>query len=249
MNMSAFDFDDAMLLPTGQDDYKMCGKQDPLGFLFDEHCVLPCVRGAASFDLEDLVAAAPLPFMDLTEMSTRTSPLELARVDDKPTALALRTDIEVSPAGSSCASPTGITDMLLTPTSKRSKPNARRAASMLQPHATEDATSTSSNVAWSDETILKMCGFAAEGEEPAPAPGSKEEDLEAKKMDRIHRNRVSAAQSRKRKRQHVEDLESLLASLKKDAQALQDDNAELRRQCAALADGVLDTLPPTEPAN
>ena len=62
-------------------------------------------------------------------------------------------------------------------------------------------------------------------------------DIEDRKEDRKQRNRDSAAESRKRKRQHVEDLEALLATLKRDAAALTTRNAELRRECAQLADG------------
>lgn len=64
-------------------------------------------------------------------------------------------------------------------------------------------------------------------DDPAAASG-----MDKKKYDRMMRNRASAAQSRKRKRQHVEELQALVARLKEELQALKKENMELRQDCA-----------------
>ena len=54
-------------------------------------------------------------------------------------------------------------------------------------------------------------------------------------MERMMRNRESAANSRKRKKAKVEELEALVASLKEEVQSLKRQNVELRSECMRFA--------------
>jgi len=60
------------------------------------------------------------------------------------------------------------------------------------------------------------------------------------------RNRASAAESRKRKRQQLEEYETLVASLQESVRKLKQQNEDLRRACA-LAGGNTPMETPTLP--
>jgi len=60
----------------------------------------------------------------------------------------------------------------------------------------------------------------------------KQQDQKTQQLEmRKERNRASASESRKRKRQQVEDLESLILGLKETVRVLTEQNAALRRDC------------------
>lgn len=147
-----------------------------------------------------------------------------------------------------CTSPTAITDSLLTPKSKRSKPKAVRArkADPVAPAAVAAASDSEAGEAVAPDSPSRD-GEPAPEEEP-----ESEEQLEKTRYERMMRNRASAAQSRKRKKEHTEQLEALVASLRETKQKLQEENEALRLQCAAassVADcGKADELvPPVAP--
>ena len=76
--------------------------------------------------------------------------------------------------------------------------------------------------------------------------GDSNESAEDKRLKRMRRNRESAAMSRNRKKQYVEELETQVASLHEAVRNLQSENMELRRACAHARNG-LSTSPPPLP--
>jgi len=68
---------------------------------------------------------------------------------------------------------------------------------------------------------------------------------EEKRLKRMRRNRESAAMSRNRKKQYVEELEATVASLKDTVQNLHSENFELRREHARLTGQPMPEPPPT----
>jgi hypothetical protein len=60
------------------------------------------------------------------------------------------------------------------------------------------------------------------------------ETAEEKRLKRMKRNRESAAMSRNRKKQYVEELEAQLASLSNAVHTLTSENHELRRECVRM---------------
>jgi len=67
--------------------------------------------------------------------------------------------------------------------------------------------------------------------------GGGEESAEVKRMKRMKRNRESAAMSRHRKKQYVEELEARLAKLDSAMRSLKSENLELRQECARMRGG------------
>ena len=60
---------------------------------------------------------------------------------------------------------------------------------------------------------------------------------EEKRQERMLRNRASAANSRKRKREQLTELEIMVQELKAQCMRLQSENAELAQKNAALCAG------------
>ena len=74
----------------------------------------------------------------------------------------------------------------------------------------------------SDEEI------AAQAAEEAIAETDEQRDL--KRKERLEQNRVSARESRKRKKQMIEELQRTVITLSRDNKELNDKNEQLRRQ-------------------
>ena len=109
-----------------------------------------------------------------------------------------------------------------------------RSPSPLQPGATGSQTSRSPKRSNTDES-----GSEAEGGlEPAAA----------KRLKRMQRNRVSAASSRERKRQHIEGLERQVAELSRELAELRQVNEDLRRTCSLGQDDA-PSLPADDPTS
>ena len=68
-------------------------------------------------------------------------------------------------------------------------------------------------------------------------------DNEDKHLKRMKRNRESAALSRSRKKQYVEELLAKVQELDATVHALQTENAQLKRECASLAPAAPADLP------
>ena len=108
-----------------------------------------------------------------------------------------------------------------------------RSPSPLQPGATGSQTSRSPKRSNTDES-----GSEAEGGlDPAAA----------KRLKRMQRNRVSAASSRERKRQHIEGLERQVAELSRELAELRQVNEDLRRTCSLGQDDA-PSLPAATPS-
>ena len=109
-----------------------------------------------------------------------------------------------------------------------------RSPSPLQPGATGSQTSRSPKRSSTDES-----GSEAEGGlDPAAA----------KRLKRMQRNRVSAASSRERKRQHIEGLERQVAELSRELAELRQVNEGLRRTCSLGQDDA-PSLPADDPTS
>ena len=109
-----------------------------------------------------------------------------------------------------------------------------RSPSPLQPGATGSQTSRSPKRSNTDES-----GSEAEGGlDPAAA----------KRLKRMQRNRVSAASSRERKRQHIEGLERQVAELSRELAELRQVNEDLRRTCSLGQDDA-PSLPADDPTS
>ena len=109
-----------------------------------------------------------------------------------------------------------------------------RSPSPLQPGATGSQTSRSPKRSNTDES-----GSEAEGGlDPAAA----------KRLKRMQRNRVSAASSRERKRQHIEGLERQGAELSRELAELRQVNEDLRRTCSLGQDDA-PSLPADDPTS
>ena len=109
-----------------------------------------------------------------------------------------------------------------------------RSPSPLQPGATGSQTSRSPKRSNTDES-----GSEAEGGlDPAAA----------KRLKRMQRNRVSAASSRERKRQHIEGLERQVAELSRELAELRQGNEDLRRTCSLGQDDA-PSLPADDPTS
>jgi len=174
----------------------------------------PCV------DLEEMIdalPAAPVMFDDWqisqlsTELPRMTTP-ELLLHDERlgvqsPVGKAARSKLDLA-IEFERGSPTAISDMLAL--TRCAKPTALRLA-------TER----------SDVAVTP------------PAAASTETQQEHTTQQQLHnrkeRNRASAMESRKRKRQQVEDLEALVLELKATVHTLTAQNAALRRDCFARA--------------
>jgi hypothetical protein len=202
------------------------GRYDVPDFLVDDASLYAMLQSSAldaSLDLDVPYLAdaqIPLSLMEVEPMLSRatTGPLDL--VDTKTTALL---NHESSPAAArASASPTHITDILLTPArSKHTTTTARRFEG--KESAAASPTDTGSD---SDQS------------------SSKEEAADSKQQERMQRNRTSAAKSRKRKLEHMDELEAQVASLKSSVAALTAQNAELRRACARASGGSESLVPP-----
>lgn len=81
------------------------------------------------------------------------------------------------------------------------------------------------------EAVAEAEAFAghAEDDEGEGAGDDPNESAEEKRLKRMRRNRESAAMSRSRKKQYVEELEAQVAFLQESVRALQSQNVELRR--------------------
>lgn len=109
-----------------------------------------------------------------------------------------------------------------------------RSPSPLQAGATGSQTSRSAKRSNTDES-----GSEAEGGlDPAAA----------KRLKRMQRNRVSAASSRERKRQHIEGLERQVAELSRELAELRQVNEDLRRTCCQGQDDA-PSLPADDPTS
>ena len=109
-----------------------------------------------------------------------------------------------------------------------------RSPSPLQPGATGSQTSRSPKRSNTDES-----GSEAEGGlDPAAA----------KRLKRMQRNRVSAASSRERKRQHIEGLERQVAELSRELAELRQVNEDLRKTCSLGQDDA-PSLPADDPTS
>jgi len=73
------------------------------------------------------------------------------------------------------------------------------------------------------------------------------ESAEDKRLKRMRRNRESAAMSRNRKKQYVEELEAQVASLNETVRSLQTENFDLRRECARARGPMSASSPPPLP--
>jgi len=82
------------------------------------------------------------------------------------------------------------------------------------------STHIDSSCSGADDTSLEMSSTAVA------------ETTEEKRLKRMRRNRESAAMSRNRKKQYVEELEAQVANLHKRVQLLQSENVVLRRECS-----------------
>jgi len=69
------------------------------------------------------------------------------------------------------------------------------------------------------------------------------DSAEEKRLKRMRRNRESAAMSRNRKKQYVEELEARVAALNETVQSLHSENFELRREHARLLGKPMPTAP------
>lgn len=70
------------------------------------------------------------------------------------------------------------------------------------------------------------------------------EDLkEMKRRERLEQNRISARESRKRKKTMIEELQRTVIGLSRDNKDLNDRNETLRRQLMELGTKVSDFLP------
>lgn len=69
----------------------------------------------------------------------------------------------------------------------------------------------------------------------------------AKRLKRMQRNRVSAASSRERKRQHIEGLERQVADLSRELADLRQVNQDLRKTCPGQDEAP--SLPPDDPTS
>ena len=69
------------------------------------------------------------------------------------------------------------------------------------------------------------------------------DSAEEKRLKRMRRNRESAAMSRNRKKQYVEELEARVAALNETVQSLHSENFELRREHARLQGKPMPTAP------
>jgi hypothetical protein len=85
----------------------------------------------------------------------------------------------------------------------------------------------------------------AEDLEQAPSEGF-DDSAEDKHLRRMRRNRDSAALSRHRKKQHVENLESQVASLQEAVRSLIAQNQELRSACMLAQSGAAGAAPGDE---
>lgn len=73
------------------------------------------------------------------------------------------------------------------------------------------------------------------------------EDLkEMKRRERLEQNRISARESRKRKKTMIEELQRTVIGLSRDNKDLNDRNETLRRQLMELGTKVSDFLPPLD---
>merc|ERR1719231_984539 len=159
-----------------------------------------------------------------------------------------------------CESPTQITASLRTPASKRSKttakptpkPTAKATAARASPTPSAPETLVSDDGApEAPESTMIPCtsgGESADTEGAPQGPIAEGDSSEQKRHQRMMRNRASAAQSRKRKRQQVEELEAMVASLKESVRALTQSNNELKRDCALAAGKAEAAAPPQQPA-
>ena len=82
---------------------------------------------------------------------------------------------------------------------------------------------------------VTMAGMASFGFDDEDAPEN--ETAEEKRLRRMRRNRESAAMSRNRKKQYVEELEAQVAQLHEITRTLKTENFELRRECARMGGG------------
>ena len=148
-----------------------------------------------------------------------------------------------------CASPTQVTDSLLTPKSKQSKPKAVRATRVAATTAAVAAAVAAASAFESGfDAAAALPAVLAIKPEDGSAPGSPA-DLsptgppqvaltdEEKRQERMLRNRASAANSRKRKREQLTELEIMVQELKAQCMRLQSENAELAQKNAALCAG------------
>ena len=119
-----------------------------------------------------------------------------------------------------------------------------RSPSPLQPGATGSQTSRSPKRSNTDESGSEADGGLAEGglAEGGLDPAS------AKRLKRMQRNRVSAASSRERKRQHIEGLERQVAELSRELAELRQVNEDLRRTCSLGQDDA-PSLPADDPTS
>lgn len=234
---------DAMLkLDSSQ---PICDDHNLLELLSDDDaCMLSgsfCSNMSLDLDVLDIPGSlVSLPMLDLSAIPTGVTSFESA-LTDETAAFVHHINGSPSLAASSCASP--ITEILLTPTAKSKKPLANRpknASPRSSMSATDaDCLGSDSNTlhvsaGQLDPTETKENAAEAAGHE---LPATDTELQEQKRLERIRRNRESAAQSRKRKRQHVEELEALVATLRSKAQLLREQNVELRHKCALVENG------------
>jgi len=210
----------------------------------DDDCMLAGTFDSnMSLDLDALdipESLGELPMLDLSLITTGMTSFEAA-VADETAAFVHHINGSPSLASSSCASP--ITEILLTPTAKSKKPLASRPKNT-PPRCSIPATDA--DCLASDSNILRVsAGELDPTETKENAADAADDELPAmdnelqehKRSERIRRNRESAAQSRKRKRQHVEELEALAATLRSKAQSLREQNVELRHKCALVKNG------------
>jgi len=202
---------------------------------------------AGSLDMTgDLDIAAPV---------TCVTPLD-PLVTDEPAAFVHHINAEALSKASTapCLSPTLITDKLMSPLSKRTKPTAHRGKPRTRDPEEEAASSKSSETEDTEappkeeQTSMDEQPQAATVEAIGVEHEQKQsvsvaDAAETARLERMMRNRASAAQSRKRKRQQVEDLEADVASLRETVRKLTEQNATLRRECKQMADS------PLEPAS
>lgn len=222
-----------------------CFTLEPVDELLDLHVNDAAFDGNPnnSVDLEQLICEmepAPPALSDLWgALATRSisPPLDLgvtAVVNQAPGIT--RSPIASSTSSSGCASPSAITSQLHTsPSTKRAHPRPRKPAFKrptpvpTPPSATTPAATMAIDVGAAD-TVEEG---NSDQTPPLPSPELLVDDDEAfsgdeKRVERMMRNRASAAESRKRKRAHVSDLESLVAELRASVAALAKENADLK---------------------
>ena len=126
-----------------------------------------------------------------------------------------------------------------------SAPSAEDPTQMLLGPGRLDMSAIDAELAMKSAAAAAGAGLLGLDDEDAP----ENETAEEKRLRRMRRNRESAAMSRNRKKQYVEELEAQVAQLHEITRTLKSENFELRRECARMGGGanILPTIIPGGP--